>query len=77
VLEGGELGDSDAFRKVVREAEDASTVVFVNFDAGDWLTNLASGDRTASDNLEPLEGLGLSVWQDGDTAHASLRLTTN
>jgi hypothetical protein len=77
VLEGGELGDSDAFRNVVREAEDASTVVFVNFDAGDWLTNLVSGERGASDNLEPLEGLGLSLWQDGDTTHASLRLTTD
>jgi hypothetical protein len=36
-----------------------------------------SGDRRASDNLEPLEGLGLSLWQDGDTTHASLRLTTD
>ena len=27
--------------------------------------------------LKPLEGLGISAWQDGDTAHAVVRLTTN
>lgn len=77
VLEDGGLGDTEAFRDVVRDAEDASMVFFVNFDAGDWLVDLASGDQEAVDNLEPLEGLGMSVWQQDDTAHAVLRLGTN
>jgi hypothetical protein len=77
MLEDGGLGESDAFRNVVREAEDASAVLFVNFDAGDWLTALASGDQEAVDNLEPLEGLGMSVWRQDETAHVVLRLTTN
>jgi hypothetical protein len=77
VLEDGGLGDTDAFRDVVREAAEASAVFFVNFDAGDWLVDLAGGDREAVDNLEPLEGFGMSVWQEDETAHVVLRLTTN
>jgi hypothetical protein len=49
----------------------------VNFDAGDWLVDLASGDREAVDNLEPLQGLGMSAWLEDDTLHGVLRLTTN
>jgi hypothetical protein len=77
VLEDGGLGDTDAFKDVVREAEDAGMLLFVNFDAGDWLVNLAGGDQAAVDNLEPLEGLGVSAWQDDDVARSVLRLTTN
>ena len=77
VLKDGGLGDTAEFQGVVREAEKASAVLFVNFDAGDWLVDLAGGDQEAVDNLEPLEGLGFSVWREGDAAHASLRLTTN
>ena len=62
---------------MVREAQSAAVIVFVNFDAGDWLVDVAGGDQEAVDNLEPLEGLGFSVWREGDAAHASLRLTTN
>jgi hypothetical protein len=50
--------------------------MFVNFDAGDWLTNLAQGDAEAEANLQPLKGLGMSSWIDGDTSHFLLRLTT-
>lgn len=77
LLEEGDLGDSDAFQNVVREADQASAVVFVNFDAGDWLTTLAEGDAEAQQNLEPLEGLGFSTWSDDGTAHAVFRLTTD
>ena len=65
VLEDGGLGDTAEFQGVVREAEKASAVLFVNFDAGDWLVDLAGGDQEAVDNLEPLEGLGMSAWLDG------------
>ncbi len=78
ILDDGGLGDSEAFRNVVREAERAGAIVFVNFDAGgDWLTGLAEGDPEARENLEPLEGLGISSWQDGDTGHGMVRLTTD
>jgi hypothetical protein len=58
VLEDGGLGDTAEFQGVVREAEKASAVLFVNFDAGDWLVDLAGGDQEAVDNLEPLEASG-------------------
>jgi hypothetical protein len=78
LLEDGDLGDSDTFRNVVREAEDASQVLYVNFDAGDgWLVELAGEDDEAAENLEPLEGVGASVWFDDDAAHMVLRVTTN
>ena len=77
VLEDGHLGDSDVFKDVVREADKSSALVFVNFDAGDWLVKLAGDDQEAIDNLKPLEGLGISAWQEDDAAHAVVRLTTN
>ena len=77
VLEDGNLGDSDVFQDVVREADKASALVYVNFDAGDWLMKLAQDDQKAVDNLEPLEGFGISAWQEDDAAHAVVRLTTN
>ncbi len=78
ILAQGDLGGTDAFSNVVREAGDAGAIVFVNFDAGDdWLSSLAEGDPEMRANLEPLEGFGVSVWEDGDISHAAARLTTN
>lgn len=77
LLEDGGLGDTDAFGSVADDAEDAAAVLFVNFDAGDWLDRLAGDDPEAADNLEPLQALGLTVRRDGDVAHAVLRLTTD
>jgi hypothetical protein len=78
VLQDGGLGASDAFTRVVPKAKDASAILFVNFDAGGgWLAGMAGGDRQVEDNLEPLQGLGISGWQDGSTSRALLRLTTN
>ena len=78
VVGQGTLGDSSVFQDVVREAQRASAILFVNFDAGDgWLADLAGGDQTIKANLEPLGGLGISAWQEDDAAHAVLRLTTN
>jgi hypothetical protein len=77
VLANGDLGSSDVFKDVVREADRADAIVYVNFDAGDWLLNLVAGDEVAADNLEPLSGAGLSTWTDGDVTHAVLRVTTN
>ncbi|HLO36530.1 MAG TPA: DUF3352 domain-containing protein [Candidatus Deferrimicrobium sp.] len=77
VLKQGRLGDSAAFKGVIPEADKASALLFVNFDAGDWLTGLAQGDQEIADNLKPLQGLGMSAWRDGDTSHAVLRITTD
>lgn len=78
VLEGGGLGDSDVFEDVVREAGDAGSILFVNFDAGDgWLVGLGDDDPELRENLEPLEGLGLSGWLDDGVGHGVLRITTD
>lgn len=78
VLADGGLGDTPVFRDVVPDAERASALFFVNFDAGDgWLVKLAGDDPTASENLEPLAGFGMSAWKQGDAAHSLIRLTTN
>jgi len=78
IIQNGDLGDSEAFRDVVREADQAGAILFVNFDAGDgWLDVLTEGDQEARDNLEPLKALGVSTWQDGDTGHGLVRLTTD
>jgi len=78
IIGNGSLGDSEAFQDVVREPQQAGAIVFVNFDAGGgWLDALAEGDQHAKENLEPLKGLGISTWQDGDTGHGLVRLTTD
>ena len=52
-------------------------MLFVNFDAGDnWLAKLAGDDQQVADNLEPLQGLGMSAWQSGDAGHALLPRST-
>ncbi|MCD4534780.1 DUF3352 domain-containing protein [Nocardioides sp. cx-169] len=81
MLDEGGLGDTDTFQDVVREADKSGSVVFVNFDAGDgWLVNAVNGMGDEDElvaNLEPLEGLGISVWQEDDVDHSVFRLTTN
>ena len=76
LLDGGDLGGTDAFEDVVREADRAGLVLFVNFDAGDWVDNVGDADPGWARNLEPLEAAGLSVWSDQDEAHLHVRLTT-
>jgi hypothetical protein len=78
IVADGELGDTDAFQNVVREAERAGAIVFVNFNAGgDWLGQMVDDDPDGQKNVAPLEGFGVSVWKDGDTAHGLIRLTTD
>jgi hypothetical protein len=80
VLEDGSLGDEDVFKDVIREADDASTVLFVNVnEIEDAVRDLGlMGDDTEFlDNLEPIAGFGASGWVDGDVAHGVIRLTTD
>ena len=77
LLDDGELGDSETFQDVVRD-DGASSVFFVDFDAGDdWLADLAGDDAEFRDNLDPLAGLGITGWDDDGVAHAVVRLTTD
>ncbi|CAN5448401.1 hypothetical protein BH11ACT8_BH11ACT8_25540 [soil metagenome] len=81
LLGNGGLGDSGVFKDVVPHAEDAETVLYVNFDANDWLVKLvdgaSDGDSDAVANAKPLSALGFSTWLDGDVAHGLFRITTD
>lgn len=78
LLGHGDLGELDAFRSVIPEADRASSALFVNFDAGEgWLDALADGDAETATNLEPLDALGVSTWREDDVQHGLFRLTTD
>jgi hypothetical protein len=78
LLTPGSLGELDAFRSVVPEADRATGAFFVNFDAGNgWLDALADGDAEAAANLTPLDALGVSTWREDDVQHGLFRLTTD
>jgi hypothetical protein len=74
---GGDLGDSDAYEKVI-DRDDAQMVMFVNFDADDdWLVRVSKDSPEVSENLAPLSAFGISGWVDGDVVHGQLKLTTD
>jgi len=78
----GELGDEGSFQNVVPNADDATSVFYLNFDAGDgWAAQFADfvggGDPEVMDNLEPLDAVGMSSWVDDEVQHGLLRLTTD
>jgi hypothetical protein len=83
LLEDGDLGGVEAFGDVVPEADRATSVVYVNFDAGDgWAERLADllsdGDPEAAKHVAPLDAFGASSWQDDDKVqHGLIRLTTD
>jgi hypothetical protein len=76
VLEDGGLGETDAYQDAVVNGDEAGAVLFVNFDAGPWLTGLPDLPGEVRDNLTPLRALGLSAWNDDGVGHAVLRVTT-
>ena len=76
LAQGGDLGDSDAFQDAVPDADDASAVAFVDFDAADgWLAELVG--ESEKENVEPLSAFGMSSTVDGDVARVVIRLTTD
>ncbi len=79
VLARGSLGSSEVYQDVIRESAQASSVFFVNFNAGDdWLVRiLGDGDPTVAENVQPLAGFGVAVWTDDDLTHGVMRLTTD
>jgi hypothetical protein len=76
---GGSLGDSEAFDEVVEDADGASAVLFVDFDADDnWLARLAGDeDPEIAANIEPLSAFGVTGWLDGGVSHSVMKLTTD
>jgi hypothetical protein len=88
VLAGeGDLGEQKSFRAVVPDADRASGVLFVDFEAGNaWVERVVSevsvmlGGDTFPDvhgNLGALEALGVSSWTDGEVSRGLVRLTTD
>ena len=83
LLTKGDLGSQQAFDDVVPDADKASSVFFVNFDAGSgWAEELADllsdGDPEAKRNIAPLDALGVSGWVDeDDVQHGKFRLSTD
>lgn len=74
---GGDLGDSEDYKKVV-ESDDAQSVLYVNFDADDnWLVRMTEDMPEVADNVEPLSAFGVSGWVDGDVMHGLVKLTTD
>lgn len=77
----GDLGGNDTFKAVVPDAEDASSILYVNFDASDdWLTTLLRDLGAPDDlvsNVEPLSALGISSWTEDDVTHGLLKITTD
>ena len=86
LLEGGSLGDEEAFQRVVPEADKANGVLYVNFDANGWAEELAQSfadefsdqpDTSAGENVAPLDALGISTWMEADVQRGLCRLTTD
>lgn len=91
LVEGGALGNDVTFQNAVPDADEASGVLYVNFDAGGgWAEQLAeslagmgdspSGEEAKSsrENVAPLDALGLSSWVDSEQVQrARFRLTTD
>lgn len=77
----GDLGGNDTFKTVVPDAEDASSILYVNFDASDdWLTTLLRDLGAPDDlvsNVSPLSALGISSWTEDDVTHGLLKVTTD
>jgi hypothetical protein len=83
LLKKGDLGSEKAFQKAVPEADKASSVFFVNFDAGNgWAEELADllsdGDPEVKQNIAPLDAVGISGWVDDDKVqHGLFKLSTD
>lgn len=70
---GAGLGASDRFAEAVPDAEGADSLMYVDFDAGDWLVR--SLDEDERGDAAPLEALGMSVTPEGERDRIRLRLS--
>lgn len=79
LLGDGDLGDSDTYRDVVPDEDDATAVLYIDLDRVVELVG-ESGDIPAEvgENLDPLAAVGMSAWLDDDGAsHSMLRISTD
>ena len=79
VLKDGDLGDNEVFKDVVREADQAQAVLFVDVDVfEDALEDaMGDGDQEFFDNLKQLSGIGATAWVEDGVSHTVLRAATN
>jgi hypothetical protein len=79
LLEPGKLGDSARFREAVPDADGASSVLYLDFNAGNLESLVAGmfGDGDA-ENIAPLSAVGVSDDTDEDGYSVNrIRLTTD
>lgn len=79
LAEDGSLGEQERFRAALEDLDDSGVGLYVDFDAGDWLTELAATeqDEELQENVEPLDSLGITGGIEGDVAHGLVTLTTD
>jgi hypothetical protein len=78
VLDGGGLGDTDAFTSVVPDAGNAGSLLYVDMDALEpSIKKAAAGNQETIDNVTPLRSLGASSWTDGGVFRFSFKVSTN
>ncbi len=80
LAEDGALGEQDRFRTALSDLDGSTGGVYVDFDAGDWLTGLVADEPDSEKlqaNLEPLSTFGITGSVEDDVAHATMRLSTD
>jgi hypothetical protein len=77
LAEDGDLGGEPQFEAALPDLDEAAGGLYLDFDAEDWLTDMADQDAELRENLEPLGSLGITSWQDGDVVHGKARLSTD
>ncbi len=74
------LGSSKGFDEIVPDADSAIGAFFLDFNVNGWLDSLLKdmdAPTDIRDNIEPLSGIGVSSWVDGDVSHSLFTLTTD
>ena len=82
VAAGGELRDAEAYRDALPDADGATMLAFVDFDAvldivASAMPDLGEESDEVVDNLDPLAALGVTGTLEDDTVRVLLRLTTD
>ncbi|MFI5625832.1 hypothetical protein ACIA03_20365 [Nocardioides sp. NPDC051685] len=75
LLADGGLAETEKFKNAVPHADDASAVVYVDFDGLDKVVTAEAPE--AADDIEALGQLGFSAYLDGDTSRALARITVD
>jgi hypothetical protein len=80
LADDGGLGDQERFDATLPDLPESAGALYVDFDAGDWLTSMVESAPDSEEleaNAEPLSTLGITGGMDGDTVHVVLRLSTD